>query len=150
MDTTKSMSIWEKGHVVIIPHIKFNRLYTYVEIWSMVLLMKEVLLDKIDISIFEKNSYCSEVNGSWNVVFSVVLDNTNYTYMIRRDNQLKKTYGCPFYNSQYGYDGYQSIDDSKCSVGFKYIEDYLVENYDGKFIKYFPKTLDGIDGEFVK
>lgn len=150
MDTPNSMSCWKIGDVIIKPHIKFNKLYTYYEIWSMISLMKDKLSDKIFISIFDKNSYCSEVNGLWNVVFSVVFNNTNYTYMIRRDTLLNKTYGCPFVNSQYAYDStpHQSLDSINCIAIFKYIEDYLVGNYDGKFIQYFPKTLDGDDGEY--
>ena len=65
-------------------------------------------LPELNIIIYEKSTYCKELNGEWNVCFAVQGSPVgkpnrviSYTYIIRSCDDLKKTYGCPFVNSEY-------------------------------------------------
>ena len=49
----------------------------------------------INIQVYPKNSYCSELNGQWNFIVNIVHDDKNYVYMIWRDANERVTYGSP-------------------------------------------------------
>ena len=108
--TFKELKIWNKGSVLIFPSLKWSEKYSYEQLKGFVEKLKEKLPD-MNIVIYDQNSYCSEVNGYWNVSFGVQTTGVNaitYMYMIRRDNDEDKniggSYGCPFMNTEYIYD----------------------------------------------
>lgn len=141
-NTEKNSSIpfWVRGRVVIYPHIEFPFVWSYDQLLAAVMDI-QLNCDGLRIQIYEKNSYCSEVNGGWNVVFAVLSNNTNYTYMIRRDHDLKKTFACPFYNVEYGTIGDICFNKSNCSIDFGILEQYLLGKYGGKHIERFQTQL---------
>ena len=49
----------------------------------------------INIQVYPKNSYCSELNGQWNFIINIAHDDKNYVYMIWRDANERVTYGSP-------------------------------------------------------
>ena len=67
-------------------------------------------LNDLDVKVWDQSSYTAESNGPWNVTLSVKITDALYDkpiefiYMIRRDHNFKKTFGCPYYNSDYGQD----------------------------------------------
>tara|TARA_B100000767_G_scaffold60235_2_gene55993 strand:- start:72 stop:554 length:483 start_codon:yes stop_codon:yes gene_type:complete len=135
-----TIPFWKLGRVIIYPHIEFSSLWTYDQILAAV---KDLQLNcvALGIKIYEKNSYCSEVNGRWNVVFSVRDFKGDYTYMIRRDHTLKKTFACPFYNEQYGYIGDTCLNKTRFPVGLDILERYLLGKHGGKLIDRFQTEL---------
>lgn len=139
-ETDSSIPLWRLGRVVIYPHIEFPFLWTYDQILAAVTDLQCNCVG-LQIKIYEQNSYCSELNGQWNVVFSVRDFKTNYTYMIRRDHTLKKTFACPFYNEQYGYIGDACLNKTRCPVGLGILERYLLDTYGGRLIDRFQTSL---------
>ena len=133
--SNNTMKVWNKGRVSIFPHLEFDHLYTYDDICKLVLNIKiEFFGDNM--RIYELNSYCNEVNGRWNVCFSLNINGIEYTYMIRRDSLLKKTYGCPFTNMEYGYIGHNILDLETMPKKFIELEKYLM------FTLVNPKKID--------
>jgi hypothetical protein len=65
-----TMTIWRKGRVAIYPHLEFGMMYTYEELCKIARNIKTELFGDI-MTIYQKNSYCYEVNGSWNICFSI-------------------------------------------------------------------------------
>ena len=64
------MAVWKKGRVLIYPHLEFGMMYTYEELCKIAMDIKiELFGDRM--IIYQKNTYCNEVNGSWNVSFSI-------------------------------------------------------------------------------
>lgn len=54
----------------------------------------------LEVIAYPKNSFCSELNGQWNVIFNLRCKNaeqkeTNYVYMVWRDATERVTYGSP-------------------------------------------------------
>ena len=139
-DLDSSIPFWRRGRVVIRPHIEFPFLWTYDQILATITDI-QLNCDGLLIKIYETNSYCSEVNGRWNVVFSVVSNNTNYTYMIRRDHTLKKTFACPFFNDKYGEIGDICFNMENSPTEFIILERYLLNKYGGKLIDRFQTEL---------
>jgi hypothetical protein len=140
------MYVWNKGKVKIYPHIQIDKLYTYEELYSIIVMMKESL-SGLDIIIYNKNEYCYEVNGSWNIIFAIVKNINNkvvhYHYMIRRDSQLNKTYCCPFHNTDY-WDvtpQHDILNKEECPDEFEMIEHYFINNYNGIIIDRFLTEL---------
>lgn len=143
MDSTTndtSIAFWRRGRVVIYPHIEFPLLWNYDKILSAVTDI-QFNCNGLIIHIYEQNSYCNEVNGRWNVVFTVVSNKINYTYMIRRDHDLNKTFACPFYNESYGYIGDACLNRDNCPTEFNVLEQYLLNKYGGKLIDKFQTEL---------
>lgn len=102
------IKIWKKGSVNIYPHISWDKCLNNKELKKVGKYIVDKLVEKgYNAYIWSVSSYCREVNGLWNVVISVVLKDessnktTKYMYMIRRDDKLNKTFGCPFINLEY-------------------------------------------------
>ena len=140
------MYVWNIGRVKIFPHIQIDKLYTYDELLSIIMTMKETM-SGLDIIIYNKNEYCNEINGSWNIAFAIVknIDNdvVRFHYMIRRDNLLNKTYCCPFLNTEY-WDvtpRHDILNKEECPDDFEMIEHYFIKNYNGIIIKKFLTEL---------
>ena len=130
----------KQGRVIIYPHIEIPVVWSYDQLLASVTDI-QLNCDGIFIKIYEKNSYCSEVNGHWNVAFSITSNKTDYTYMIRRDHELKKTFACPFYNVEYGSTGDACFDKDNCPVEFDILERYILDKYGGKIINRFCTKL---------
>ena len=139
----KTIPYWKlSNRVIVYPHLEFDELYSYEELINIVNDMKSFYEESINMVVFEKNTYCSEVNGLWNVCFGVVDDEgRTFMYMLRRDMDLGKSYACPFQNTDYVYDIKHSILDGKinrCPEEFALIEKYLTEKLSAKRISAFP------------
>ena len=139
-----TMKYWKRGQVIIRPHLEIGDLWSYDQIKQKVDTMKQEIGIQ-NINIYEKNSYCYELNGSWNVVFGFVLcreDGTliEYTYMVRRDHLLNKTYFCPFYVEGHGYCSLPKMEFTleDTPQEFKIVEDYFKEKYNATEISTFP------------
>ena len=89
----------------------------------------KALLPELKILIYKQNTYCYEVNGTWNVCFHVYdpKKNTIYTYMIRSCDDFNKTYGCPFVNSEYIKGGTMALTKEVNEQLFYIIESTLKE-----------------------
>jgi len=144
-----SITVWNLGRVSIFPHIEFKKLYTFEEIQDITKKIQNDFEDKFQVLIYPKNTYCCEMNGYWNVIigFKKTIKKGNkkdsyiYTYVIRRDSELGKSYGCPILNKEYIFDRIireNSFDNRNCPEEFKIFEDYLKKEYSGKEINSFP------------
>lgn len=111
--TYKQIPEWKKGPVTIYPSLKWATTYSFEQITQFAnqLAEKIQLPENVSINVFPVSSYCSEVNGKWNVSFGIVEQTEKrtitYMYMIRRDtdsdSDISGTYGCPFFNWNYCY-----------------------------------------------
>ena len=130
MSSLKTISVWNiSNRVKVYPHLEWNGIMTYEEMLEVAKKLKTAL-PNYNIKIWERSSYCSEINGTWNVVISIIHDDITYTYMIRRDKELGKTFGCPFHNVDYAYDLKHTclsldINSGKVSSQFQEIEKNL-------------------------
>lgn len=112
--TYKQIPEWKLGPVTIYPSLKWGTTYSFEQITQFAnqLAKKIQLPENVSINVFPVNSYCSEVNGRWNVSFGIVqrteTKTITYMYMIRRDTDLDAdiggTYACPFFNYEYCYE----------------------------------------------
>ena len=138
----KTIPYWKLGGVSIYPHLEFDKLYSYEELITIVEELKLFYKDEMSILVFGESSYCSEVNGTWNVAFGVVgSDGVTYMYMIRRDKDIGKSYACPFQNTEYANDINHSVLDGqskRCPKEFAMIDKYFREKLEGKHINAFP------------
>jgi hypothetical protein len=139
-----TMKYWKRGKAIIRPHLEIGDLWSYDQIKQKVDTMKQEIGIQ-NINIYEKNSYCYELNGSWNVVFGFLIrreDGTliEYTYMVRRDHLLHKTYFCPFYVEGHGYCRIPKMEFTLKDTPqeFKIVEDYFKEKYNATEISTFP------------
>lgn len=137
-----TLNVWRIDSVSIYPHLEFGILYTYEELKKIALDIKKELFGEF-MTIYETNSYCSEVNGFWNVCFSININPTgqnssgkNFTYMLRRDIGCGKSYGCPFRHADYGDIMHYSFGHSECSQELKKLEQYLMRTLNQ------PKKID--------
>ena len=100
------IKVWSLSHrAKVYPHLELEqRAYTQTEMRDLCIKLKDSL-PELGIHIYNKSSYCNELNGEWNVCFSIGDPETTmaYTYIIRRCSHFKKTYGCPFMNTAYIY-----------------------------------------------
>ena len=96
-------------NVTIFPHLELEQsAYTYNEMWNLCHKLKDSLPD-LQMVIYDKSDYCYELNGPWNVCFSIYdpensfmgKQGFSYTYIIRSCNDFNKTYGCPVVNLEY-------------------------------------------------
>ena len=156
----KTMKSWRLGRANIRPHLVTDNLWSYDRIELYVKQMKQDL-SNLNIKIYEKNSYCSELNGSWNVVIGFLIreedgelirsENSEiirsekgklieYTYMVRRDHLLHKTYFGPFSVEGYGYCSQPKMEFTLKDTPqeFLIVEDYLKENFNATEISTFP------------
>jgi len=101
------ISHWKLSHrATVYPHLEIaQRPYSQEEMRTLVEKLKAAL-PELNIVIYEQSTYCNELNGPWNVCFSVQEKHDpkkpikiSYTYIIRRCVDFNKTYGCPFINS---------------------------------------------------
>ena len=89
----------------VYPHLELDqRPYSQKEMRNICDKLKEELTN-LNIVIYEESTYCNELNGQWNVCFAVsdLEKGISYTYLIRRCQDFKKTFGCPFINTDYIY-----------------------------------------------
>lgn len=141
-NTRNTMEVWRRGKVLIHPHLEIDELWDYDKIQAEVYEMQQVLT-KLSFITYGYNNYCSEINGRWNIPFGVIIytakGEIHYTYMIRRDHQLGKTFCCPFYHEDYGYNriSNQMFTRDSCPDEFGIIEKYLIEKFNGKIIDSF-------------
>jgi len=139
-----TMKYWRLGNAIIRPHLVIDNLWTYDLIELYVKQMKQDL-SNLNINIYEKNSYCSELNGSWNVVIGFLIRREDgelieYTYMVRRDHLLCKTYFCPFYVEGHGYCSLPKMEFTLKDTPqeFLIVEDYFKTNFNATEISTFP------------
>ena len=139
-----TMKYWKRGKVIIRPHLVIDNLWTYDLIELYVKQMKHDL-SNLNINIYEKNSYCSELNGYWNVVIGFLIRREDgelieYTYMVRRDHLLCKTYFCPFYVEGHGYCSLPKMEFTLKDTPqeFLIVEDYFKTNFNATEISTFP------------
>ena len=128
------ISVWNLSRrASVYPHLELGQKpYSQEEMRSLCNKLKSDLKD-LNIEIYSQSSYCSEINGSWNVCFSVSQKNDReeiikYTYIIRRCVYFKKTFGCPFMNTDYIYDLKTTalLKSTNCDL-FNIIEKKLIE-----------------------
>ena len=129
-----TIQVWKHGNVYIYPHLEFSHLYSYEEIKQIVLNIKKYLFSEL--IIYDESSYTYDLNGRWNICFSINKNKIDYTYLIRRDHLTKKTYACPF--NIYEYGNTNMINKNTCRTEFDILEHFLVSNYNGKHITEFP------------
>ena len=94
------------NRAIVYPHLELdNKSYSQDEMRKLCNTLKQNM-SKYEITIYDQSSYCNEINGPWNVCFSInnPLNNEKYTYIIRRCVEFNKTFGCPFLNEEYAYD----------------------------------------------
>ena len=135
MSNNGKITQWGLSHrAIVYPHLELEqRAYSQEEMRSLCNKLKDVLKEEIpslEVIVYPQSSYCSEINGPWNVCFSVQEENSNYkyTYIIRRCVDFKKTYGCPFQNTEYIYDlNTTALMESTNSSLFNIIESKLIE-----------------------
>lgn len=139
-----TMKYWRLGKAIIRPHLVIDNLWSYDLIDLYVKQMKQDL-SNLNINIYEKNSYCSELNGSWNVVIGFLIRSEDgelieYTYMVRRDHLLCKTYFCPFYVEGHGYCSLPKMEFTLKDTPqeFLIVEDYFKTNFNATEISTFP------------
>jgi hypothetical protein len=107
-----SISVWNLGSVEIYPNIVVESILNLDETIEKILVESSHLIPTA--YIWKKNTFCSEVNGSWNRIISFKIDNFKYHYMIRIDSYFNSTYGCPFYNREY---------EKECPFSQKFLKD---------------------------
>tara|TARA_B110000495_G_C23022921_1_gene607204 strand:- start:1634 stop:2530 length:897 start_codon:yes stop_codon:yes gene_type:complete len=120
-----------RGRVQVWPHLHWgNTIYDYnTMVKKMEVVCKEINeTTDYKFRVIPKNTYCSEVNGSWNVAICVVIDGYTHLYMYRCDTGFESMYGCPFYNVQYLYDLNHCMLNKKTQPEcFKVLEDTLIK-----------------------
>ena len=140
--SSNTIKVWNLGKVRIYPHLEIDELWDYAKIQTEFSEMQQKLTQLSFIN-YGCNNYCSEINGRWNIPFGVIIYTDegviHYTYMIRRDHQLKKTFCCPFYHEDYGYNRIPNkmFDRKSCPNEFEIIEKYLMEKFNGNIIDSF-------------
>jgi len=94
------MDYWapKNGSVFIFPHLEWDLDLTIEKLYEIVNNLKNSLKD-LDITIWDQSTYSFEVNGSWNVIFSINNNKKKYMYMLFLDKN--KIYGSPFVNNEY-------------------------------------------------
>jgi len=99
------ITYWKKSHrATVYPHLELEqRSYTQEEMRDLVEKLK-VTLPELNIHIYNQSTYCYELNGPWNVCFSVQEKHDpkkkikiSYTYIIRSCDDFNKTFGCPLF-----------------------------------------------------
>jgi len=126
---------WKRSRrVTVYPHLELDqRDYSHQEMLTLVENLKSEL-PELNIKIYKQSTFCKELNGEWNVCFAVQGHPSNnpnikisYTYIIRSCDDFKKTYGCPFINSDYFYRNITGLMKSLNEPLFNIIESKLME-----------------------
>lgn len=141
-NTKNTIEYWRPGNgdVIVYPHIEFDSLFTHNEIGDIIFNIQNELFGD-NMIIYGDNDYCYEVNGKWNICFSVNCDNISYTYLIRRDKQLNKSYACPFVRTR--GECVRALNKINSPKLFKKLEDYLLFVFNNpKKINCFKTTYD--------
>jgi len=142
----KKLYKFNKGRIVIIPDKEWNILYSFEQMQKQLTNIKEYFdaKSKFKLVIYEKNSYCNEVNGLWNIVMSVTLENkVTYMYIYRRDIGIKKMYACPLVPPiAYGHSLKHitwTPENEACKISYELLQEAM-EHVIGKSqkINYFP------------
>jgi len=142
----KKLYKFNKGRIVIIPDKEWNILYSFEQMQKQLTNIKEYFdaKSKFKLVIYEKNSYCNEVNGLWNIVMSVTLENkVTYMYIYRRDIGIKKMYACPLVPPiAYGHSLKHitwTPENAACKISYELLQEAM-EHVIGKSqkINYFP------------
>ena len=127
---------WRLSHrAKVYPHLELaQRSYSQKEMRTLCHKLKDALPD-LKMVIYDQSSYCNELNGPWNVCFSVGDPETkmSYTYIIRRCTHFNKTYGCPFMNSAYIYG-------LRTTVLSKQTNNKLFDIIESKLMELMPKS----------
>ena len=95
-----TISVWTLGRVCIYPHLSWDGCLDYDNLLETAKNITAKLSD-LNISIYPLSSFCNEVNGRWNVIINIKEGDFSYNYMIRRDKDFGKTFGCPIVNNHY-------------------------------------------------
>jgi hypothetical protein len=109
------LKVWRLCSVEIHPHLSWSECLSPEQLREKAHEVQTNLND-LNVRVWDQSTYTYETNGSWNVTLSVSdvvpADSGNknsleskieYIYMIRRDSKFNKTFGCPYYNSEYSY-----------------------------------------------
>lgn len=86
------------GSVYIFPHLEWSKKLNIETLYRIAYILKTSLIN-LDLEVWPKSSYSLEVNGNWNVIFSINENNKKYMYMLFLNND--KIYGSPFINLEY-------------------------------------------------
>lgn len=126
------------GSVEIIPSLEFSKNYTFEELQHIAEDLKTHFRE-IGIHIYPKSTLISELNGPWNVTFSiqgstVTGKRIEFFYMLRTDSYFKKSYGSPVDRPH--SDGWFSLEYQPDLLDK--IEGYLLQKLGGKRITEFP------------
>ena len=84
--------------VYIFPHLEWSKKLNIETLYRIAYILKTSLIN-LDLEVWPKSSYSLEVNGNWNVIFSINENNKKYMYMLFLNND--KIYGSPFINLEY-------------------------------------------------
>ena len=148
--SNKKKHLCLNDRTTILPHLELdNKPNTKDEILTICNKLKTQLTE-LTIIIYKENTYCKDLNGDWNVCFSVKESNIEeiyetymYTYIIHSCNKTNKTYGSCLINYEYIYGlKITGLMESTNSKLFNIIENKLMElfpNY--KKINYFENSL---------
>ena len=82
----------------IFPHLEWSKKLNIETLYRIAYILKTSLIN-LDLEVWPKSSYSLEVNGNWNVIFSINENNKKYMYMLFLNND--KIYGSPFINLEY-------------------------------------------------
>ena len=142
---SKTIKVIKRGTVRIYPHLVFDKLMNYNEmfVFANTLANSFKILD-VNCFVYEKNTYTYEMNGNWNVVLSVKytnpIDNKEYRalFAIINSRYYKKTYFCPFYNTEYTALNHHSINNESSLAQFELLTLLIKNKLDVKQIESFP------------
>ncbi len=138
------LKVWKIGPVEIHPHLSWSECLSPEQLREKAYEVQTNLNDfRGNVIVWDQSTYTSETNGSWNVTLSVITENTSlqkeieYIYMIRRDKKFNKTFGCPYYNSEYAHHTHT----------LPHPHRPLLEYYNSDLFKRFERALIEVIGE---
>ena len=106
--TNPSIPQWNiEGGITIYPHVVTNKYSTTAEMQSYISQIA-TMHPELNISMYKQSTFCAELNGGWNVVFTTSdteQPNVQYLYMLRRCKDHNETHGCPFHKVSRCYPG---------------------------------------------
>ena len=106
--TKPSIKHWPiKGGITIYPHVVTNKYSTHDEMRSYIMQIAK-MHPELNITMYEESTFCSELNGQWNVVFTTydpAEPDVQNLYMLRRCKTHNETHGCPLQKVSRCYPG---------------------------------------------